>query len=267
MASGTPQAIEHLTRVVAYSQWRDHLILRGSLLLKAWLGAAAREPGDIDWVVAPDDLKLSDSKTGEMIEDLIRLSGEFLGRSNMGIEPRRVSIDDIWTYERAPGRRVAFPWKADGVPPGVVQMDLVFGEKLLADPVWTRIPMQFGDDIQVRAVTKELSLAWKLLWLETDCYPQGKDLYDAVLLAEQVHVPLQMLQEIFRDNNAVRLPHKLNADLPLTWEVDWDSLKQEFPWVAGAAIDWQKRLCAALAPTFAISEKSIPEGIGEPENK
>jgi hypothetical protein len=40
----------------------------------------------------------------------------------------------------------------------------------------------------VRTAGRELSLAWKMLWLHADCaaegWAQAKDLYDAVLLAE-----------------------------------------------------------------------------------
>lgn len=42
---------DHLLQVIAESPWSDGLILRGSLPLRAWLGAAAREPGDLDWIV------------------------------------------------------------------------------------------------------------------------------------------------------------------------------------------------------------------------
>ncbi|MFD7621090.1 nucleotidyl transferase AbiEii/AbiGii toxin family protein [Streptomyces sp. NPDC059802] len=42
---------DHLLRVIAGSPWGDQLVLRGSLPLQAWVGAAAREPGDLDWVV------------------------------------------------------------------------------------------------------------------------------------------------------------------------------------------------------------------------
>ncbi|MGW3717746.1 nucleotidyl transferase AbiEii/AbiGii toxin family protein [Streptomyces sp. NPDC005133] len=42
---------DHLLRVITESSWGDGLILRGSLPLQAWVGAAAREPGDLDWIV------------------------------------------------------------------------------------------------------------------------------------------------------------------------------------------------------------------------
>lgn len=48
------------------------------------------------------------------------------------------------------------------------------------------------------AAARELSLAWKPMWLVGDLYPQGKDLYDAVLLAERHRLPNALLQEVFR---------------------------------------------------------------------
>ncbi|MFE7466610.1 nucleotidyl transferase AbiEii/AbiGii toxin family protein [Streptomyces sp. NPDC057499] len=42
---------DHLLRVVAGSPWGEALVLRGSVPLRAWMGAAAREPGDLDWIV------------------------------------------------------------------------------------------------------------------------------------------------------------------------------------------------------------------------
>ncbi|MFJ1890037.1 nucleotidyl transferase AbiEii/AbiGii toxin family protein [Streptomyces sp. NPDC088170] len=43
---------DHLLRVIAGSPWGDRLVLRGSLPLQAWVGAAAREPDDLDWIVS-----------------------------------------------------------------------------------------------------------------------------------------------------------------------------------------------------------------------
>ncbi|MER5747743.1 nucleotidyl transferase AbiEii/AbiGii toxin family protein [Streptomyces sp. NPDC002225] len=43
--------LDHLLRVVAGSPLGKGLVLRGSVPLRAWVGAAAREPGDLDWIV------------------------------------------------------------------------------------------------------------------------------------------------------------------------------------------------------------------------
>lgn len=40
-----------------------------------------------------------------------------------------------------------------------------------------------------RTSARVLSLAWKILWLASDIWAHGKDLYDAVLPAERVTLP------------------------------------------------------------------------------
>lgn len=44
---------------------------------------------------------------------------------------------------------------------------------------------------------------------------------------------------------------RLSPSFPMEWRVDWDNFKKEYPHVQGTALDWQTRLAAALAPTFA----------------
>jgi hypothetical protein len=44
-------ALDHVLRLIAEAPWSGGLVLRGSMTLPAWVGAAAREPGDLDFVV------------------------------------------------------------------------------------------------------------------------------------------------------------------------------------------------------------------------
>src|SRR5262245_2386764 len=78
-------------------------------------------------------------------------------------------------------RRIVFPWCARGLSGGSVPVDVVFRETL-AEPAdkSTTLPATDGGCISVRAAGPAQSLAWKLAWLATDWYPQGKDVYDAV---------------------------------------------------------------------------------------
>lgn len=251
------QVVNHLLLQISGSVWKDHLVLRGSLLLKAWLGDAAREPGDIDWVFRPKNVTLTHPQAKELFADLVRMVTANPRAGNAQIQVDKISIDDIWTYERAAGRRIVFPWKAEGLPPGHVQMDVVFGEELFVEPVRASIPLPYGDSVVVWAATKEVSLAWKLLWLETDSYPQGKDLYDATLLAEQTPLPFDLLRQVLASasngyhDNLLRPAAPLEPDFPMKWYVDWDNFKREYPWVEGEATDWQARLQTALMPTFS----------------
>lgn len=242
--------LDHLLQMIAASSWKDHLILRGSLLLKAWLGNAAREPGDIDWVFRPADVKLEDPLAGELFDAFLRMASEHPRAGSAVIEAADAAVDEIWTYERADGRRIVLPWSAEGLPPGSVQMDVVFGEELLVEPIQTFLASP-GGGVSVWSANKELSLAWKLLWLETDVYPQGKDLYDATLLAEQTPLRRDLLSRVLQHSDGYyNQEDRLPPDFPLKWDVDWDNFKKEYPWVEGEAEDWQARLYAALAPTF-----------------
>lgn len=56
-------ALDHLLGIVANAECGESLVLRGSMTMLAWVGEAARPPGDLDWIVRPlagvplDDLR------------------------------------------------------------------------------------------------------------------------------------------------------------------------------------------------------------------
>lgn len=261
------QVIEYLLLSIQGSHWHEHLILRGSLLLKAWLGDTAREPNDIDWVFRPDHVQLKDTfgKVSELpkqlFDELIQMVRTYPLVGNVKIDGARIATDDIWTYERADGRRILLPWQAEGLPEGTLQIDIVFGERLFTEPILTPIPTSWNENILMWSASKELSLAWKLRWLETDMYPQGKDLYDATLLAEQTHLPFELLRQVLELSED--WIGSLKYDVPnFSWKsgypwlteldsIDWDNFKLEYPWVEGDVKSWLDRLSLALAPTFA----------------
>lgn len=259
------KVIDFLLLSIQDSRWHEHLVLRGSLLLKAWVGDAARNPGDIDWVFRPADINVDNSLSTQLFDDLIQMVAECPQIGSVWINSAKISIDKLWTYERAEGRRIVFPWHAKGLPEGTLQMDVVFGERSFAEPILTPILTRSGDNISIWSVTKELSLAWKLLWLETDCYPQGKDLYDAVLLAERTHLPFELIREVLESDEDWRCDTQGGYIRNFSWrsgypwvmelsDIDWDNFKLEYPQVEGSAKDWHDRLSLALAPTFANLE-------------
>ncbi len=93
----------------------------------------------------------------------------------------------------------------------------------------------------VWSASRELSLAWKLQWLAADHAGDGrvagKDLYDAVLLAELagLRLPQRLRRLAWRsvpDPDAVR-----------EWEVDWAGVAEHAP---GDRQDWLDRLARAL---------------------
>lgn len=256
------QVIDHLLHLISTSRWQEHLVLRGSVLLKVWLGSLAREPGDVDWVFRPATISLNGNNPlpNELFTELIQMVTDHphIGPATLQID--RISSDNIWTYERTKGRRIIFPWNVENLPSGALQMDIAFGETLLADPIETLISLTGVGGASIWSASSALSLAWKLLWLETDCYPQGKDLYDATLLAEQTLLPFDLLRQVLLSNPTWR--YHFERVRNFSWQsgfpwlmdqesVDWDNFQLEYPWVEGTSADWLTRLSQALAPTFA----------------
>jgi hypothetical protein len=257
--------IDFILELIYNSRWNEHLVLHGSLLLKACLGDKAREPNDIDLVFKPKHIQAKDRLANLFFDELIQLVKRSPQIGNVSIDSTKIATDAIWTYERADGRRIVFPWQADGIPAGTLQMDIVFGETLFAEPILTLIPTptRSEQNVLMWSVSQELSLAWKLLWLETDRYPQGKDLYDATLLAEQTYLPFELLRQVLESREDWKDDIKYIKDF--SWKsgypwlqdpryIDWGNFKLEYPWVEGETNDWHDRLLQALAPTFVNLE-------------
>lgn len=254
------RAAEHVLAAIVRSPFGEHLVLRGSMLMRAWFGDAAREPGDIDWTIVPETILKSDAWSAGMTKQLAAiLADQPEAAGCIVFDASAVAVDDIWTYDRAPGTRIVYPWHTtddqEGLPAGGVQCDFVFGEPLPTPPVATPIPLlDAPEPLLVQAADVQSSLAWKLLWLETDQYPQGKDLYDAVLLAERAQatnrpLPYEVLLRTLKRSPDFR-QDSLPQDFPMQWQVDWENFRQEHPQVRGEAVEWQTRLTAALVATF-----------------
>ncbi|RKE21166.1 nucleotidyl transferase AbiEii/AbiGii toxin family protein [Streptomyces sp. TLI_171] len=247
-------AMDAVLTAVADSGWVDHLVLRGSVVLRAWFGEAAREPGDLDFVVVPEDWAIDEARTADLLHGLTRAAAAATADGPVRILAHEAVSEEIWTYERVPGRRLLLPWEADGLPGGGVQLDFVFNEPLPVPPE----PLEVAPGAVLNVATRELSLAWKLMWLHTDGHPQGKDLYDAALLAGSVHLRYAVLRDVFVPGEA----HY--AELPLGPEsvpgagehrTEWFHFAGEYPESAGDEAAHHRRLAAALAPTFA----EVPE--------
>jgi hypothetical protein len=250
-------AMEHVLSIVAGSRWSEHLVLRGSILLRAWFGEAAREPGDLDWLVTPPTMMLEDRRTANMLDGIVAaIRAQRRVSDTVTIGPD-VKIDDVWTYERAPVRRLLADWStADHAQRGTVQLDFAFNEVLPVPAARTHILRgDGGEPVTVWAAGPALSLAWKILWLETDFSPQGKDLYDATLLAERTYLPLDLLREVLSRELGAEA-EAFTADRVLGWRVDWQKFSDEHPWVPGKGTQWQVRLHRALQGTFGDGSRS-----------
>ncbi|MFB7471317.1 nucleotidyl transferase AbiEii/AbiGii toxin family protein [Kitasatospora sp. NPDC056184] len=245
------EALTTVLSAVAASPWAGHLVLRGSVLLRAWYGEQAREPGDLDFVVRPTDWLLEDERTGRMLTELAAGAEALSSGTATGgvrLHADRAVGDEIWTYGRVPGRRLVLPWTAPGVPGGTVQLDFVFTESLPAEPRPCELP---GVGAPLLAATPELSLAWKILWLVSDSHPQGKDLYDAVLLSRATELSYPLLREVFTrsEESYARWP-VLPAQIA-ELDADWEEFAKDYPDFAEPVEEYPAQLLAGLSRTFA----------------
>ena len=245
--------LNHVLVAVSRSPWRDHLVLRGSGLMVSWFGEQARRPGDLDWVVVPAKWKANSKESERLIAELLSaIEGTSVG-DNIVIPPKSHAVEKIWTYERAPGIRVVIPWSHSSPEyNGTVQLDFVFGEMMPTAAVMTPVTIGGFAPVWLQIASPQQSLAWKLLWLASDSYAMGKDLYDAVLLAEQFGTSTDTVRETFRLANSefAGPPLELDRDVVLNWVVEWNEFLKEYPNVAGTAHEWLHRLADALNPLF-----------------
>ncbi|MFG3331377.1 nucleotidyl transferase AbiEii/AbiGii toxin family protein [Streptomyces tendae] len=252
--SARRRALDLVLGAVADSEWVDSLVLRGSMLMSTWFGEEAREPGDLDFVVVPPSWRIDDGRTERMLTALAEAAGERAGIERdsveVGISARGAVVEDIWTYDRVPGLRMVLPWGAPGLPGGHVQLDFVFGERLPEPPE----PAELSGGTVLYAATPGLSLAWKLLWLISDAYGQGKDLYDAVLLAERHPLSRDLLHEVFRLSGEWPYPreHILLEDVvEAAGYVEWNHFVTEYPRFRERGDEFAERLVRAVTPAFA----------------
>lgn len=246
------KALDLVLTAIADTRWVDALVLRGSVLMSAWFGEAAREPGDLDFVVVPHTWRMEDGRTDRMLSGIAGAAQELAdarGRE-VGISARGAVVEDIWTYDRVPGRRMVLPWGAPGLPGGHVQLDFVFNERLPEEPE----PMELPGGAVVQAATPQLSLAWKLMWVINDAHAQGKDLYDAVLLAERHPLRRELLHEVFRLSGEWPCPYQEEILLEHVVEavgyVEWNHFVTEYPHFRDDERQFAERLVRAVAPAF-----------------
>jgi hypothetical protein len=164
------------------------------------------------------------------------------------IDAGAITEDATWGYDYGSdgGRaRLSVPWHGDAVD-GTLQLDFAYDERLPEAPRLIAVPRGGArPPTAVWAATPQLSLAWKLQWLCTDQVAQGtsagKDLYDAVLLAELdgMRLPPRLVRDVVGriPDSAVIEPAAVRR-----WRVDWSALAADH----GPPDPWLARLAAAL---------------------
>ncbi len=215
-------------------------------------------PEGLRWDLEPDCSEFVSHYRVDLAEQVRRWPD---ATSGVVLDPDHARTDGTWMYSYSDdgpgGIRVIVPWNAPGLAGGQVQVDFALDERLPEPPAWTRIPLTHDATRQllVQAATPELSLAWKLLWLRTDSAtgegPRSKDLYDAVILAEdnRTHLSPRLLRRVMGQGaRTARVPAgKASIEISPPTREDWSAFVADNPGTGGSARDWLNRLTSALA--------------------
>jgi hypothetical protein len=237
LAETRSSLLQDSLEALARSDVRDALVLRGSLTLERWFGERARRAKDIDLVVRDASCLPDGADATRLLSQIAGAVTGALAAAGVHLPDAPIPVDRIWTYERAEGRRLSIPWtfaEGSGLHE-TIQIDVVFREPLQDQPHLE--PVCAVGDAPYRAsppclwfASRAESLAWKILWLDTDMHPQGKDVYDAVLLAEDTPLSLRLLERVYAEKREKWRHGKNTAFLGehKGW-IDWNGFSQEYP--------------------------------------
>jgi hypothetical protein len=84
-------AMTHLLGLIVAGPWAKHLVLRGSVPLRIWLGQAAREPGDLDFVVPTRTMRIP-FRAARMLDGIVTAVREHPGA---GLRAAGVATEEI----------------------------------------------------------------------------------------------------------------------------------------------------------------------------
>ena len=219
-------------------------------------------PEGLHWI--PDLIEYEPRFLREELVELLRENPNVAKGILFDADNIRESDDWLYsyTYGGGTGVRLLVPWQADGLEPGLLRLDFAGDESLIDPPVWTSVPRADGSrPTLVRAASRESSLAWKLLWLYADANAdanvdvaaasgsgaQGKDLYDAVLLAESERTRLtpQLFNRILRRSSRDAAGEFQVSAIRVS-EEEWAGFQLTHPSAQGSAAEWLDRLTRAL---------------------
>lgn len=236
-------ALDVVARGVARSGWADSLVLRGSMLMAGWFGAAAREPHDLDFVVVPRDWAIEEPRTGQLLAAVAQSAERSAAEQGGLVMPAAGAVsEDIWTYERVPGRRLVLPWSAPGLPG--------------ARSSWTSSSTSASRRSRSRRRRGRAPAgghAGAVAGLEAGLaghghVPAGQGPVRRGPARRALHGPVRADPHGLPGVGRVH-PLTLEAFSEVKW-ADWDAFRADYPGISGSAASHAERLLTALGPTF-----------------
>ncbi|MEV0033001.1 nucleotidyl transferase AbiEii/AbiGii toxin family protein [Nocardia sp. NPDC050793] len=288
--AGRRAVIDHILAAVAEYEWSHCLALRGSMLMRTWFGDRAREPGDLDFLVLHERLPIGEVLTDELPVDVARRAAARSRAPGSTVRiDSKVDSEETWYWSHgafgrgwAPGMsgwRIVLSWRGNGHV-GTVQVNFVTDEVICEAPRRTDVSRLGPPEASVplHAFGREISLAWKVLWLAADAHrdgsPRATDLYDAVLLAEQCTLTRELLERAAAaappesdvydydyDEDAGRIEPSyptLDSMVHAANDVDWTEFAIARPHLIDAHDEYVWRFAIAVAPVVDDADTLYP---------
>lgn len=138
-------ALDHVMTVIAESSWAERMVLRGSMTMPAWIGDAARPPGDIDWMIPQPGVPQPNRWNPDPYHDTLKPVQEWPEAVHGAVRNEMWEFEDFDTRGRHPR-----------IPPDglhwMPELDQTFSESgiaedlqtLIADNPWTPDGIMFA---------------------------------------------------------------------------------------------------------------------------
>ncbi|MFN0203454.1 MAG: nucleotidyl transferase AbiEii/AbiGii toxin family protein [Bacteroidia bacterium] len=171
--------LEGIARRSAQLTQAEEVILRGSLLTRAWTKPHFRQVRDLDFMaIYPFDEKRATDFVHSLC--LVNLDDE------IQIFPDQMKTEVIWEETVSPGVRYLFPVKIADIYLEI-QIDMSFNDPLVPPAIWWEYPGLLNIPTKIHTIRPELALAWKVhglfeFWDLKAGQWKAKDLYDIYLI-------------------------------------------------------------------------------------
>lgn len=180
--------MERLLERISLSKYKEHLILKGGLLVASLVGLSSRSTMDLDTTVC--DLPVNPTDVGHMLQDIMRVSLE--DEVNFRIK----SVQEIMEEAEYPGVRVSIQAEFDGTSTPF-KMDVSTGDVITPAAIQYKYPLVFEErSIELLSYNLETVLAEKYESIVSKhvANTRMRDFYDVYILQKiyekQISLPL-----------------------------------------------------------------------------
>lgn len=247
-------AMERFLYRLSQSPHSERFVLKGALLMLAWLGETIRPTRDADL------LGFGDLSEESLLQIFSGVCGTEVEPDGMHYLPASVRVAAIRPEDAYGGQRVTLQSRLGGARLGV-QVDVGIGDAVVPPPVWLDYPCLLDvPRIRMRAYRPETAIAEKLhaMTVLGVVNSRMRDFFDIYMLAERGHVDTGLLIDAVRATFQ-RRGTTIPAELPL-------ALTPKFAAMPAKQTQWRaflvKNGLTSVPEALAIVTARIADALG-----